>query len=517
LISSITNALYGYRIINVGYSKGLVVIMETIIGLRNGRGPSPLENSLFDYSQEVTVIQSEISPPPHIIVSTTQIETHPRTDVGNARRLANLILDQVHFVQEWGFMIWDGRRWVPEKNEELMRFAKAAAKSILTEAACVNSDIETKELSAWGNRSLSLSKLKAMIELVKSEDGISARPEDFDTNPWLLNVGNGVIDLKTGLLLAHDPRYMMTRITDVRFDPTARCLLWEQFIGRVLGNDPDLISFVKRAVGYSLTGITNEQVLFFLFGTGQNGKGTFTETLQALLGEYARKSQTETFLIKDNRSGPREDVARLKGARVVVPAEVQRKASLNEALVKDMTGSDTIAARHLYSSTFEFKPEFKLWFYGNYKPTITGMDHGIWRRIRLIPFQIQIQENERDKNLGERLLQELPGILLWAVRGCLEWQKDGLGASSKVVNATDEYRSDMDTIQQFMVAACEHSDNSKVMSSKLYIVYQKWCIENGEDPESQKMFSSTLKNRDYTIKAMKSGSFVMGVRLKENV
>jgi putative DNA primase/helicase len=263
---------------------------------------------------------------------------------------------------------------------------------------------------------------------------------------------------------------------------------------------------VQRAVGYSLSGSTAEQCLFFLYGTGKNGKSTFLEIVRALAGEYATQADFTTFLEKRNDSGPRNDIARLFGARVVTSSEVGENKKLNEPLVKSLTGGDTIAARRLYSEAFEFEPTFKLWLAANHKPRIAGTDLGIWRRVRLVPFTVEIPEAEQDQNLKEALKTELPGILAWAVAGCRLWQLHGLGLPDEVRAATEAYRSEQDTLGNFLEEYCEVGAGYTALVGQLYDAYKEWCRDGEQKPSSKIVFGRMLGERGFLAKEMGTGN-----------
>jgi len=266
---------------------------------------------------------------------------------------------------------------------------------------------------------------------------------------------------------------------------------------RLMDGKAGLTYFLQKAIGYALTGDVSEQVIFFLYGsTGKNGKSTFLNTIKDLLGDYAQNMQPDTLMVKQaNRIN--NDVARLHGARYVAAVEGDEGQRLSEALVKQMTGGDTITARFLHQEHFDFVPTHKIFFATNHRPVIRGTDDAIWRRIRLVPFCITIPEDERDNRLLEKLRAELPGILMWAVEGCLLWQKEGLGVPPEVVEATNAYRSEMDLLAKFISDCCVQHINAKVPSSSLYDTYQGWCDENGERPLTKRLFGMRLDERGF--------------------
>ncbi len=309
-----------------------------------------------------------------------------------------------------------------------------------------------------------------------------------------MNVSNGTLDLRTGELRPHRREDWLTKITPIVYDPEASCPQWHAFLRCILAGRQDVIDFLQRAIGYSLTGDTSEQCLFLLHGTGANGKSTFLEIARALLGDYAEQAEFSTFLHKD-RDTVRNDLAKLRGARFVSAVEVEEGRRLSEVVVKQLTGGDTITARFLFKEFFDFKPGFKLWLAANHKPVIRGTDYAIWRRIHLVPFTVTIPREEQDKKLPAKLKKELPGILAWAVKGCLAWQQDGqLVAPGAVEAATTAYRAEMDLIGGFLDECCVQQENAHAEASDLYNAYRVW---SGDKITTQTAFGRRLGERGF--------------------
>lgn len=423
-------------------------------------------------------------------------EVH-NTDLGNARRLVvqhGKDLRYCHLRGKW--FVYDGRRWIKDATGEIERKAKRTVVALGSEAALISDDDARKAALKWALRSESDARIAAMIALAQSEPEVPVLIDDMDANPWLLNCNNGTIDLRTGELGPHRRTDLITKLVPVDYDPEAECPLWGAFLDTSMDGNKNLMGFLARALGYSLTGDTSEQALFLLYGTGANGKSTFLEVNRALLGEYAQTADFSTFLIRD-RDSARNDIARLVGKRFVAAAEVEGGRRMAEVLVKQLTGGDTIAARFLFREYFEFRPTFKIWLAANHKPTIRGSDHAIWRRIRLIPFTVTIPADQQDPRLSEKLRDELPGILAWAVRGCLEWQRDGLGVPDEVKAATEGYRQEMDALADFLAENCIVADYARVKAGALYETYREWCKSTGEDALSQKALGMRLTERGF--------------------
>lgn len=422
------------------------------------------------------------------------------TELGNSRRLVKHHGQDLRFVglaRKW--YAWDGRRWCPDETGEIYRRMKATAKSIYDEAAqCRQAELREK-IAKWAIKSEAEKIIRAGITLAQSEPGIAVLPSGFDTDPWLLNCRNRTLDLRTGALRPHRRDDLITRLVPVDYDPAAEAPEWEKYLDRVMGGDRGMKSFLQRAAGYSLTGDISEQVLFILYGTGENGKSTFLDVLEALFGDYALHTPTETLMVKKN-SGIPNDLARLAGARLVTAVEVEDGHRMSESVVKQWTGGDTITARFLNREFFQFKPHGKIWLAVNHKPQIGGTDHAIWRRIRLVPFAVRISPEERDDHLIDKLKAELPGILRWAVEGCLEWLRQGLAAPPGVVVATNDYRVEMDVLGSFLTECCTSGNGMEVQSGRLYEAYSAWCERSHERAMTMTKFAEKLKERGYDKK-----------------
>jgi putative DNA primase/helicase len=438
------------------------------------------------------------------------------TDLGNAERFVAQHGEQVHYVRTMDrWLVWDGVRWVVDETGSVDRLAKDTVRSIYREAGRAKGAKVRTALAKWALASEANGRIKAMLERARAETGVARTLADFDADPWRLNVRNGCLDLRTGRLGAHDREARCRKLADVPYEPhDPHCATWERFLDRILGGDAALIAFVRRAVGYSLTGQATEQCLFFLHGRGANGKSTFLEILRALLGEYAVQSEFSTLAERKHDSGPRNDVARLERARLVVASELGEGKRLNEELVKSLTGSDTITARFLHQEHFEFRPEFKLWLAANHKPVIRGTDDGIWRRVRLIPFEVQIPEAEQDRTLLDRLRGELPGILAWAVAGCLEWQQCGLQPPAVVRAATQQYREESDVLGAWIGENCVLGPTCAAPSNLLYANYKRWAELGGEYVMSQTAFGRRLQERGHGVEKRPGGlKWRVGVKL----
>lgn len=421
------------------------------------------------------------------------------TDADNARRLVARHGSEIRYSATLGkWLAWDGRRWLADDLFHVVALAEETIRSLAIEAADPEVDHDrARALSRHMAASLSAGRLKAMVDLARSQPGIAIGADDMDASPWLLNCFNGTVDLRTGVLRPHDPLDLITKLAPVEFDPLAECPLWLEMLGRVMGGNERLTEFLRRAAGYSLTGSMKERVMFVLVGIGRNGKTTFVETIKAVLGDYAMTAGAETLMLRpDQTGGASGDVARLKGARYVASSETAEGRQLDEARVKGITGGDSLTARFLYQESFTFKPTFKIWLATNHRPTVRD-NQAIWDRIRQITFGVRIPDDQLDGDLGDKLVAEAPGILAWAVRGCLEWQERGLEAPPEVMDATAEYRADMDIFQDFLDEYCEMGAGLEVQPRALYMAYRAWAESTGHKPMSQTMMGRKMTERGF--------------------
>ena len=425
------------------------------------------------------------------------------SDVGNAQRLVARHGGDLRFVHAWRrWFVWDGRRWALDETGEPVRRMVETIRHLAAAAAATDDPEVRKALLKHALRSEQEPRVRAALSLAESAAGVPVLTAELDGDPFLLNVENGTIDLRTGELREHSRDDLNTKLAPVVYDPAARAPLFETFLERVLP-DAELRRFVLALLGYSLTGDTSEQVLPIFYGTGSNGKSTLVETVRAMLGDYGQQAPASTFL---ERRGDtvRNDVARLRGARFVAATETGEGRRLDEALVKQLTGGDTITARFLHAEYFEFRPQFTPVIVTNHKPAVRGTDDAIWRRIRLVPFNVRIPDSDRDPHLQAKLRGELPGILALAVKACLDWQQHGLPAAAAVTDATDEYRSDSDLVGRFLDDCCVVGAGVKAKAGDLYNRLDYWCEANGEHRPTAKAFGSRLAERGFA--ATRSGT-----------
>jgi putative DNA primase/helicase len=429
------------------------------------------------------------------VIRNDSVETN-LTDAANSERFAHRWAGRVKYCPSLGgWLIWDGLRWTRDSGNTVMQKAIETARSILVEAAETADRTDQVKLIDWAKTSQSLNRLNAMLTLASSADGIRVVPERFDGDPFKLTCLNGTIDLKTGELYPHNPADLITRLAHVEYHPDAEHDLWAGFLKTVTDHDQEIEDFLQVAAGYSLTGDTGEEKLFFVHGPTRTGKSTFMDAIKAALGDYAMTTNFETFLARKSTGSPRDDIAELVGARLVTSIEVDKGQQLAEALVKSLTGGDKVRARLLYKDSFEYLPQFKLWLVANDPPRVGDDDDAIWQRILEVPFAHQIPAGERDPRLKARLRDPAdagPAVLAWMVKGCLRWQQEGLRVPRAVVEATQAYRRSMDPLQPFISEMCILDAGANTAAVQLYEVYTQWARASKRPAVSKIAFGRRL-------------------------
>ena len=419
----------------------------------------------------------------------------PTTDAGNAEYLAYIFQNEArydHRRNRW--LLWNQHHWQPDSEGLIYRLALGAARRRYHAAETIE-DLKLRlEVSKWAIQSESTMKLQSCLALARNFEPIASNGEGWDHNAFLLGASNGVIDLKTGELRPGDREDNITMSTAIDFDPTAECPRFMQFLNEVFG-DPELIDWLHRALGYSITGDTSEQCIFMGYGIGANGKGVLCHAIHAALGDYAYSSPFSTFELYQRASIP-NDLAALELKRFVNSSETNDNTRLNEARIKAISGCDPITARFLHQEYFTFWPHLKLWLFVNHKPNVIDDSFGFWRRVRLIPFTKQFTGKADDKRLSTKLRSEAPGILAWLVKGCLEWQKRGLDPIPQSVKiATEEYKRESDVLSGFIQARCIEHHNATAKASELYSAYKDWAEGEGLREKDKEYLNSTKFGR----------------------
>ena len=444
-------------------------------------------------------------------------QTKRLTDVGNARRFAEQHAGAFRYVYGLGWHQYDGKRWAPDKGASI-EAAKETARSIYAEAAKAD---DPKATAKWAACSEAAPRLKAMLSLAQSEVEIACCGDDLNVDPYLLNVENGTLDLKTGRLRAHDPNDMISRLAPVAYKPDASDEKLDDFLLTVFRDHGEeagrLVLYLQRAIGYALTGSTSEEKLFFVHGPEATGKSTLVEALKAMLGDYAATADFETFLARRGDAGVRNDIARLAGARLVGSLEVDEGKKLAEGLIKSLTGKDKITARFLFTEAFEFQPQFKLVLAANARPRVNANDGAMWRRIDCIPFTNTIPEDKRDAKVKDHLLADpeaRSALLAWAVQGCQNWQREGLATPDAVKAYTEEYRQESDIIGEWIGACCERNKHVAATSAELHASYAPWVESRREKPLGAKNFTKALRDHGLQDDHGRNGTVWYGITLR---
>ena len=450
-------------------------------------------------------------------------KSYDMTDTGNAHRLYDRfgsILKYSYNRKKWYF--WTGKKWTLDEAGEVKKLADDICDDLKREAWNIQDEDLQEAALKFAKRTAGSSAKEAMIKECQHLFDIPASLEDFDAYADFLNCQNGVVNLRNGELMPHDSSLMLSKICNAEYDVKKRKPeLWLKFLDDVTNGDKDLQEYIQRCVGYSLSGSIQEQCAYFLYGMGNNGKSTFLDTIAELLGDYAANTQPDTLMLQgklgSSGGGANTEIARLKSARFVTSEEPTEGVRLNEGLLKQLTGGSKVTCRFLYGDEFEYTPEFKIWVATNHKPVVRGTDVGIWRRIKLIPFEVNIPKDKVDKNLKYKLREEFPQILAWAVEGCMKWQKDGLGEPACVAEATKEYKAEMDLIAGF-VEQCiviDYDSDAQFMSSELFSIYNAWARVNNEWEMSSKRFGMEIMKKIPERKKTAKGIFYGKIRLTD--
>jgi putative DNA primase/helicase len=438
------------------------------------------------------------------------------TDSTNAYRMLVEHGKDIRFNAPWKkWLVWNGRKWELDDGYLIYDKSLKMIRNIYREILKTSDYRDRANIEKHAMQSESIRRRKAAVEGASWIPELNIKTEELDKDPFLLNVQNGTVDLRSGELVRHNQDDLITRIAEAEFDPDADCPMWKQFIREIMNYNTELIHFLQNAAGWSITGDTSEQTMFILFGSGANGKSTFLNTIMNLLGDYSIATPTETFMKK---SGDQisNDIARLRGTRFVTTTEAEHGRRISEPLIKQITGNDQMTARFLYGEFFNFTPTFKIFMATNHKPVIKGTDHGIWRRIKLIPFTTRIEEEKQDKHLEEKLMREASGILNWLIEGAIRWCREGLKTPNIIINATDEYRAEMDVIGNFIKERCMQGSGMEIKARELFKCYQDWCGDHNEHAVSERFFGLRLKEMGLDQNRNYDGRYWQGIQLKPN-
>jgi putative DNA primase/helicase len=438
----------------------------------------------------------------------------PLTDLGNAERLIARHGMRIRYADATGFLVWDGTRWKPDDTRELYRMAADTARAIRAEAAMLadhygDSDSDEAKAGrkdagkafAFSLRSEEEPRLRRMLEVAKSMPTVIVTPTQLDADSWLLNTPTGTVDLRTGAVREHDQRDLITKVTSGGYKPASECPTWEKFLDTIFSGDQALIDYVQTAVGYSATGHVIERVMFLCYGeTGSNGKSTFLETVRDVLGDYADEASSELFLSTRWGQEPTGLIAALRGRRFVASAETEEGRRIAEARVKQLTGGDTLVGRFLYRDQFSFQPTHTLWLATNNLPDVLAGDQPLWDRLPVVPFEVRIPDQAKDKWLKKRLLEERDGILAWIIQGAKRWAATmRLDHPKAVTKASADYRAQTDRVQAWLDERCELNPNATTPATELYKDFCQWWDASGEKHKAptQTMFGRQLSKKGF--------------------
>lgn len=413
------------------------------------------------------------------------------TDAGNAELLIDTHGADLLHVTGLGWHAWDGARFAPDETGEITRRVIDVANTLKEKAAAIDDDDLSKKKFLHAFELREAKQIRNAVSLACSDARVAFKVDALDVGRMLLNVKNGTIDLRTGELLPHHREDRITKLAPIAHDVAATCPTWLAFLGRIFAGDEALVAYVQRAIGYSLTGDVSEHALFLCYGDGANGKSTFLNLLLAMLGDYAGPTPPGMLLVRV-QSEHQTEIVDLRGRRVTTASEIKEGKSFDKERVKWLTGGDTLKGRKMHRDHVSFDPTHKFWIATNHKPEIQGVDAGIWRRMKLIPFTVTIPEAEQDKHLDAKLCAEISGILNWAITGCLAWKREGLRDPPAVKQATVEYRAEQDVVGRFVSEKCESDSEAITSGADLYQAFKWWASANGEREISQAAFSPRL-------------------------
>jgi putative DNA primase/helicase len=422
------------------------------------------------------------------------VPDEPKTELGYARRLVAVYGDRLRYVPAWRrWLAWDGQRWAHDGSGQAARWMKAIARRLTADALAIEDNQDRKTAVSLARRGESAAGISGALTLASTESAIVVSPDDLDADPFLLNCPNGVLDLRTGQLAPHDPALLLTKMTAAAYHPGAAGPAFTRFLARVQP-DAGMRAFLARLLGHALEGRVTSHILPIFHGEGGNGKSTLVDAVMTALGDYADAADPGLLTARSFDAHP-TGIADLCGLRLAVLHETDAGRHLAEGTVKRLTGGDRLKARRMREDFWSFDPSHTFVMLTNHKPIVTGTDEGIWRRLRLVPWDVVIPDAERDEQLGDKLAAELDAVLAWLVAGYRDWQTRGLAEPAQVTEATTAYRADSDALRRFLDECCLTGPHFTAGSTELFTAWGKWCADQGEDPGTQTAFATALQNK----------------------
>jgi putative DNA primase/helicase len=437
----------------------------------------------------------------------------PTTELGYARRLIAVYGDRLRYVAAWKrWLVWDGRRWQPDTVGQVHRWQKVIARRMMLDAEATIEDGPRKSAVYLARRGESSAGVLGALKLASTEPGVAVAPEDLDADPFLLNCHNGVLDLRTGHLGDHNPELLLTKLAGAAYLPDAQGPKFAKFLERIQPTE-DMRGYLARQLGHALEGRVVEHVVGIWFGAGANGTSTFINAVLEALGDYGDAADPQLLVARSFDAHP-TGTADLFGLRLAVLHETDAGRRLAEGTVKRLTGGDRLKARRMREDFWGFVPSHTFVMLTNHRPVVGGTDEGIWRRIKLVPWEVEIPPGEQDQDLGDRLALEADAILTWAVDGYRDWRGHGLADPDKVLAATGAYRADSDAIARFIDQRCITGPHFAVQSARLFAAWSKWCAEEGEEHGTQTVFSAELSKRGFDSAHRRIGTVWMRIDLQ---
>jgi putative DNA primase/helicase len=517
----------------VSFNNLPLVTSEEIITNNKTKTNKELLDKMLDLIEEVVEKENEPTPKQctkkDIIFSDGRvadrdgkalIHNRPLTDFGNAERMVDQFSSYIRYCHQNEFWyIWNSieGRWKIDEAEKIYRLSKDVTRRILLEAAHAPIDEVKKKIFLWGLTSECKPRQNGMIDLARTDPAVQIKLDDIDKDNMLFNLRNGTFNLKTLVLQPHNKEDNISKLADFEYDPTAKCPLFLKYLERIFRSSPkkdEIILFLQRAVGYTLTGLTQEQCLFLLYGKGSNGKSVFLDILKGLMGEYGTKIISKSFTTE--RGEQSNDIAALSGRRYVFASENASGSKLDESMVKELTGGEDISARFLHKEFFTYRPRFKLWWGFNHLPIISDMTNSIWRRVKIIPFTEILPESEWDKELADKIVRdEISGVFNWAVKGLGEYNQYGLQQPEIITSTIDGYKNDQDILLDFFTTNYEFTESEldMVKASDLYASYKAWWFSiESTKPMSSNMFGRLCRDRGLNKTERREGTFYQKIR-----